>query len=81
MSAGLAKNGLRPVLFHSSYFSPRAYDQRSHVLTVNQLPAVIIVGNGHLTESDSTDQGILDISMINSILILNTWHQAVKKNH
>lgn len=66
-AAGLAKNGIRPVLFHSSYFLPRAYDQLSHDLAINQLPAVIIVGNGHLTESDITHQGIFDIPMINSI--------------
>ncbi|MBO1307392.1 1-deoxy-D-xylulose-5-phosphate synthase [Enterococcus sp. 669A] len=66
-AAGLAKNGIRPVLFHSSYFLPRAYDQLSHDLAVNQLPAVIIVGNGHVNESDITHQGIFDIPMINSI--------------
>lgn len=66
-AAGLAKNGIRPVLFHSSYFLPRAYDQLSHDLAINQLPAVIIIGNGHITESDITHQGIFDIPMINSI--------------
>lgn len=66
-AAGFAKNGMKPLLFHSSFFLPRAYDQLSHDLAINELPAVILVGQGNISKSDITHQGLFDIPMLNSI--------------
>ncbi|WP_086347433.1 1-deoxy-D-xylulose-5-phosphate synthase [Candidatus Enterococcus clewellii] len=66
-AAGLAKAGAKPVIFHSSTFLQRAYDQLSHDLAINDLPAVIIVKGGKISGGDPTHQGSFDIPYITSI--------------
>lgn len=66
-AAGLAKAGAKPVIFHSSTFLQRAYDQLSHDLAINDLPAVIIIKGGKISGGDPTHQGSFDIPYISSI--------------
>lgn len=66
-AAGLAKSGARPVVFHSSTFLQRAYDQLSHDLGINDLPAVVIIKGGKISGGDPTHQGSFDIPYITSI--------------
>lgn len=66
-AAGLAKTGAKPVVFHSSTFLQRAYDQLSHDLGINDLPAVLIVKGGKISGGDPTHQGSFDIPYITSI--------------
>ncbi|MBP1045562.1 1-deoxy-D-xylulose-5-phosphate synthase [Enterococcus sp. BWM-S5] len=66
-AAGLAKSGAKPIVFHSSTFLQRGYDQLSHDLGINDLPAVIIIKGGKISGGDPTHQGSFDISYITSI--------------
>ncbi|WP_321384658.1 1-deoxy-D-xylulose-5-phosphate synthase [uncultured Enterococcus sp.] len=66
-AAGLAKSGAKPIVFHSSTFLQRAYDQLSHDLGINDLPAVLIVKGGRISGGDPTHQGSFDIPYITSI--------------
>lgn len=66
-AAGLAKAGAKPVIFHSSTFLQRAYDQLSHDLAINDLPAVMIIKGGKISGGDPTHQGSFDIPYITSI--------------
>lgn len=67
IAAGQAKQGMRPIVFHSGTFLQRAYDQLSHDLGINKLPVTIMVGGGHISEGDPTHQGIFDVAMLANI--------------
>lgn len=66
-AAGQAKQGLRPIVFHSGTFLQRAYDQLSHDLGINKLPVTIMVSGGSISAGDPTHQGIFDIAMLSNI--------------
>lgn len=66
-AAGLASQGVKPVVFHSSTFLQRAYDQLSHDLAINELPAVLIIGGGNISSGAVTHIGLFDIPLIKSI--------------
>ncbi|MBL1228539.1 1-deoxy-D-xylulose-5-phosphate synthase [Enterococcus sp. BWB1-3] len=66
-AAGMAKAGAKPVVFHSSTFLQRAYDQLSHDLGIDQNPAVVIVRGGKISGGDPTHQGSFDVPYITSI--------------
>ena len=66
-AAGLASQGVKPVVFHSSTFLQRAYDQLSHDLAINELPAVLIIGGGNISGGAVTHLGLFDIPLIKSI--------------
>ncbi|WP_127848775.1 1-deoxy-D-xylulose-5-phosphate synthase [Lacticaseibacillus hulanensis] len=66
-AAGLAKAGARPVAFENTTFLQRAYDQLSHDLGVNKLPAVIVYSGGHVTGGDPTHQSTFDLAMLTNI--------------
>ncbi|WP_239255052.1 1-deoxy-D-xylulose-5-phosphate synthase [Listeria ilorinensis] len=66
-ASALASAGIRPVVFHSSTFLQRAYDQLSHDLAINDTPAVIIVRGGSISGGAVTHQGLYDIPLLSSI--------------
>lgn len=68
MSAGLAKAGMRPVMGVVSTFLQRAYDQLSHDVAINNLPAVFaIVYTGLYSMNDETHLGFFDIPLVANI--------------
>lgn len=67
-SAGLAKNGLKPVFAVYSSFLQRGYDQIVHDVCLQNLPVVFAIDRAGLVGSDGeTHQGIFDISFLSSI--------------
>lgn len=66
-AAGLAEQGARPVAFENTTFLQRAYDQLSHDLGINKLPAVIVYAGGRVTGGDPTHQGTFDLAMLTNI--------------
>lgn len=68
MSAGLAKAGMRPVFGVVSTFLQRAYDQLSHDVGINNLPAVFpVFHTGLYAMNDETHLGFFDIAYISTI--------------
>lgn len=68
MAAGLAKGGMRPVMGVVSTFLQRAYDQLSHDVAINGLPAVFTIFYGGLYGmNDETHLGFFDIAMVSNI--------------
>lgn len=67
LAAGMAKGGLRPVVFEAATFLQRAYDQLSHDLGINALPVVVLVRGGQITGGDPTHQADLDAGMLSNI--------------
>ncbi|PTQ83768.1 1-deoxy-D-xylulose-5-phosphate synthase [Trichococcus patagoniensis] len=66
-ASALSAGGARPVVFHSSTFLQRAYDQLTHDLALNENPAVIVIGGGTITKNAATHQGLFDIPLLSSI--------------
>ena len=68
MTAGLAKGGVRPVMGVVSTFLQRAYDQLSHDVAINNLPAVFVdFYPGIYGMNDVTHLGIFDVAMVSNI--------------
>lgn len=69
MAAGLAKGGCRPVMGVMATFIQRAYDQLSHDVAINNLPAVFVdfCGGALGGLTDMTHLGFFDIAMISNI--------------
>lgn len=69
MAAGLAKGGCRPVMGVVATFIQRAYDQLSHDVAINNLPAVFVdfCGGALGGLTDMTHLGFFDIAMISNI--------------
>lgn len=68
MAAGLAKGGVRPVTGVVATFLQRAYDQLSHDVAINNLPATFVVFYGSMFGmNDMTHLGFFDIAMVSSI--------------
>lgn len=68
MAAGLAKGGAKPVFGVMATFIQRAYDQLSHDVAINDLPAVFVdFGGGVFGIPDMTHLGFFDISMASNI--------------
>lgn len=67
LAAGIAKNGGKPVFGVSSTFLQRTYDQLSHDLGLNSLPAVILVFFAGISQGSKTHTGVFDISMTAAI--------------
>ncbi|GAA3630897.1 1-deoxy-D-xylulose-5-phosphate synthase [Lactobacillus hamsteri] len=66
-AAGFAKEGAVPVLFENSTFLQRAFDQLSHDVAANDLPVVMMVGNGGISGTSKTHLGIFDQVMISNL--------------
>lgn len=68
IAAGLAKGGSRPVFGVVATFIQRAYDQISHDIAINNLPAVIVDFYGTVWGmNDVTHLGFFDIAMVSHI--------------
>ena len=68
MTAGLAKNGAKPVWVVNSTFMQRSYDQVSHDLALNDLPGTILVYNASVNGmNDKSHLGIFDIPFLSHI--------------
>lgn len=67
-AAGLAKNGMKPVVPIYSSFYQRCYDQVIHDICIQNLPVVMCVDRAGLVGNDGeTHQGIFDLSFFNII--------------
>ena len=68
MAAGMAKDGLIPVVPIYSSFYQRAYDQVIHDICIQNLPVVMCVDRAGLVGNDGeTHQGLFDLSFFNLI--------------
>ncbi len=68
LAAGLAKQGLKPVIPIYSSFYQRCYDQVIHDVCIQNLPVVFCVDRAGIVGNDGeTHQGILDLSFFNII--------------
>ena len=68
LAAGLAKEGLTPVVSIYSSFYQRAYDQVIHDICMQNLPVVMCVDRAGIVGNDGeTHQGILDLSFFSII--------------
>lgn len=66
--AGLAANGLRPVVAIYSTFLQRAYDQVWHDVCLQDLPVIFALDRGGLVPGDGeTHQGIYDLSYLRTM--------------
>ena len=67
-SAGLALNGMRPVVAIYSTFLQRAYDQIVTEVALQNLPVIFAIDRAGVTGRDGeTHQGMFDIAYLNSI--------------
>lgn len=65
MAAGMARQGLRPVVCVYSTFLQRAYDQVIHDVALPQLPVIFAVDRAGLVGEDgATHQGAFDMSFL-----------------
>lgn len=68
MAAGMAAEGLRPVVAVYSSFLQRAYDQLLHDVCLQHLPVVLAVDRAGLVGEDGeTHQGIYDIAYLSAM--------------
>ncbi|MFC4769163.1 1-deoxy-D-xylulose-5-phosphate synthase [Effusibacillus consociatus] len=68
LAAGLACDGIRPVLSIYSTFMQRAYDQIIHDICIQNLPVTIAIDRAGLVGPDGeTHQGAFDISFLRAI--------------
>lgn len=68
MSAGMAKNGCKPVFATFATFFQRTYDQISQEICINDLPVTMLVRNASVWgPKDVTHLGLYDIPMMSNI--------------
>ncbi len=66
--AGMAKEGLNPVVAIYSTFTQRAYDQLVHDVGILDLPVVFVLDRAGVVSQDGpTHQGIFDLSFMRTI--------------
>lgn len=67
-AAGMAMNGLKPVISLYSSFYQRGYDQVIHDIALQKLPVVMCVDRAGIVGNDGeTHQGLLDMAMFNLV--------------
>lgn len=72
MAAGLAKNGMKPVVSIYSSFYQRGYDQVIHDICIQNLGVVMCVDRAGIVGNDGeTHQGTLDLSFFNIVPNIN----------
>ncbi len=68
LAAGMARQGLRPVVCLYSSFLQRAYDQLIHDVALQNLPVIIAVDRAGLVGDDGpTHHGVFDMAFLRSI--------------
>lgn len=67
MAAGMAKEGLTPVVSIYSTFLQRAIDQVIHDVAILNLPVIFGIDRGGLVEDGETHQGVFDIAFLRSL--------------
>lgn len=68
MSAGLAKEGMKPIVAEPATFLQRVYDQLSQDVAINNLPATFVTFYGGVWGmNDETHLGFFDVPMISDI--------------
>ena len=68
MAAGLAKEGMKPIVAEPATFLQRAYDQLSQDVAINNLPATFVTFYGGVWGmNDETHLGFFDVPMISDI--------------
>ncbi len=66
--AGMAKQGLKPVLAIYSSFLQRGYDQIIHDIALSNIPVTVCIDRAGIVGNDGeTHQGIFDLSFLSSI--------------
>ena len=77
MAAGMAMQGMRPVVAVYSTFLQRAYDQLLHDVGILGLPVVLAVDRAELVGEDGeTHQGVYDTQFLSSVPGLEIWSPA-----
>jgi 1-deoxy-D-xylulose-5-phosphate synthase len=67
-AAGMATEGLKPVVAIYSTFLQRAYDQVLHDVCIDRLPVIFAIDRGGIVGEDgSTHHGLFDISYLRSL--------------
>jgi 1-deoxy-D-xylulose-5-phosphate synthase len=67
-AAGMATEGLKPVVAIYSTFLQRAYDQVLHDVCIDRLPVVFAIDRGGIVGEDgSTHHGLFDLSYLRSL--------------
>jgi 1-deoxy-D-xylulose-5-phosphate synthase len=67
-AAGLAKEGLKPIIALYSTFLQRAYDQIIEEIALQELPVILAIDRaGIVGEDGATHQGIFDLAFLRSI--------------
>ncbi|MBI5212109.1 MAG: 1-deoxy-D-xylulose-5-phosphate synthase [Nitrospirae bacterium] len=67
-AAGLARQGLRPVVAIYSTFLQRAYDEIIHDICLQNLPVIFAIDRGGIVGEDGpTHQGVFDVSFLRHI--------------
>jgi 1-deoxy-D-xylulose-5-phosphate synthase len=67
MAAGMAKEGLKPVISIYSTFLQRAMDQVIHDVAILNLPVLFGIDRGGLVEDGETHQGVFDIAYLRAV--------------
>ncbi len=68
MAAGLAKQGMKPVVAIYSTFLQRAYDQILHDICLQKLPVVLMLDRAGIVGADGpTHHGVFDLSYLRHI--------------
>ena len=68
MAAGMARNGLKPIVSIYSSFYQRGYDQVIHDIAMQKLPVVMCVDRAGIVGNDGeTHQGIYDLAFFNIV--------------
>lgn len=79
MAAGLAKEGVLPVVSIYSTFLQRAMDQVIHDVGILNLPVIFGIDRGGLVEDGETHQGVFDISHMRSVPNMRVFAPADAK--
>lgn len=64
LAAGFARAGGTPILMEKSTFLQRAFDQLSHDVAANDLPVVMLVSGGNISDQSKTHLGVFDQVML-----------------
>ncbi|ETY71088.1 1-deoxy-D-xylulose-5-phosphate synthase [Bifidobacterium moukalabense] len=66
-AAGIAKAGGRPVLATSATFFQRTFDQLQQELSLNRVPATLLIFGAGISGTDNTHSGAFDIAMFANV--------------